>query len=153
YRTTMGGTNGYVTADGRYFIAGDLFEVASRRNLTEDVRKVSRLEMLTKIQDSDTILFAPPKPQFVVTVFTDVECGYCRKLHSEVAKFNELGIGFRYVAYPRSGPGSESWHTMEAVWCSRDRKDAITRAKRGEKIEQVAGCASNPIAAQYALGR
>ena len=149
----MGGAHGYVSADGRYFMVGDMFEVATRRNLSEDVRKSTRLSALAELSAGDSILFSPPKAAHTITVFTDVECGYCRKLHSEVAQYNAKGIALRYVAYPRDGRGSESWATMEAVWCSKDRRDALTRAKRGEKIEKPAECGATPVAKHYALGQ
>jgi thiol:disulfide interchange protein DsbC len=85
-----------------------------------------------------------------ITVFTDVECGYCRKLHSEIAQLNDRGVQVRYLAYPRAGPGTDDWAKMEAVWCSTDRKKAITDAKAGKAIK-AAQC-STPIAKQYKLG-
>lgn len=151
YSTTLDGTAGYVTADGRYFIAGDMYDVKTRRNLSEENRRTARAQIVGRITPEDAIVFAPEHPRRVITVFTDVDCGFCRKLHSDIAKYNALGIGVRYVAYPRSGPNTESWAAMEAVWCASDRRDALTRAKRGEKI-QPASCAS-PIAEQYELGQ
>jgi thiol:disulfide interchange protein DsbC len=84
-------------------------------------------------------------------VFTDVNCVHCRRLHSEIAELNRLGIRVRYLMYPRGGPGTEAWKQAEAVWCSADRRDALTRAKRGEEIE--AKRCETPVAAQYQLGR
>jgi thiol:disulfide interchange protein DsbC len=152
YRTTLDGASGYVTADGRYFIFGDMFDVKNRRNLSEDLRKQQRLQSLQEIDDGSTIVFAPAKPRHTVTVFTDVDCPYCRKLHQEIAQYNEHGIAVRYVAFPRSGPGSESWQAMAAVWCAKDRRDALTRAKNGEKLALPASCEAKDIAQHYALG-
>lgn len=152
YRVTLDGASGYVTADGRYFIVGDMFDVKNRRNLSEDLRRQERLQSLQEIDAASAIVFAPAKPRHTITVFTDVDCGYCRKLHSEIAQYNERGIAVRYVAFPRSGPGSDSWKTMEAVWCSKDRRAALTRAKQGEKIPAPASCETKDIARHYALG-
>jgi thiol:disulfide interchange protein DsbC len=152
YRVKLDGASGYVTADGRYFILGDMYDVKDRRNLTEDVRRQERLQALRSVDAGSAIVFAPAKPQHTITVFTDVDCGYCRKLHSEIAQYNERGIAVRYLAFPRSGPDTESWKTMEAVWCSKDRRDALTRAKRGEKIEAPASCETKAVARDYALG-
>jgi thiol:disulfide interchange protein DsbC len=79
-----------------------------------------------------------------------MDCGYCRQLHSEIAQYNKLGIRVRYAAFPRTGPGSPSWKKAEAVWCSKDRKDALTRAKLGQNVS-AAQCAT-PVAAEYELG-
>jgi thiol:disulfide interchange protein DsbC len=81
-----------------------------------------------------------------------VECGYCRKLHSEIAQLNKLGVRVRYMAYPRSGPGTDDWKKMESVWCAKDRKDAITRAKQGEPVKAAANCGATPVGKQFELG-
>lgn len=141
---------GYVTADGRYYFDGDIFEFDSRRNLTEARRQSERVAMLANVPDSQAIVFSPPNPKYTLTVFTDVDCQYCRKLHSEIAEINRQGIKIRYLLYPRAGPGSDSWRKAEAVWCSTNRADALTRAKRGEEIKSAA-CAT-PVANQYKLG-
>lgn len=153
FRASLGGMDGYVTADGRYFVAGDLFELGSRQNLTERAREQSRRATLASIVPADTIVFAPASPKHRVTVFTDVDCGYCRKFHQGIAAYNDLGIAVRYVAYPRTGPGSDSWKKMEAVWCAKDPRGALTRAKRDEPIEQAPDCATTAVAADYALGQ
>ena len=84
-------------------------------------------------------------------MLTDVNCAYCRKLHGEIAQYNERGIAVRYAAFPRSGPDTDSWNTMAAVWCSKDRRDALTRAKLGEKVAAPA-CGDRAVAEHYALG-
>ena len=91
--------------------------------------------MLNSVPESQMVVFSPKDPKYTVTVFTDIDCGYCRKLHSEMAKYNELGIRVRYLFYPRTGPNTESWSKAVAVWCSPNRNEALTRAKRGEDIK------------------
>jgi thiol:disulfide interchange protein DsbC len=152
YEVRSGAEVGYVSTDGRFYVDGDVFDMGTRQNLTEDVRRKGRLELLARVRDEDAIIFAPKgAAQHTVTVFTDVDCVHCRRLHSEIAELNRLGIRVRYLMFPRGGPGSESWTTAEAVWCSADRRDALTRAKRGEKIK--AGRCDTPVAAQFELGR
>jgi thiol:disulfide interchange protein DsbC len=152
YEVRSGTEVGYVSTDGRFYIDGDVFDMGSKHNLTEEVRKKGRLALMARIQDADAIVFAPKgKAQHTVTVFTDVDCVHCRRMHSEIAELNRLGIRVRYLMFPRGGPGSESWDEAQSVWCAADRKDALTRAKRGEKLP--AGKCETPIAAQYQLGR
>ena len=150
YEVSMGGDVTYISADGRYLIAGDMYEIDSRTNLTENGRQKSRVQALAKLDEKDMIVFKPAKVRHTITVFTDVECGYCRKLHSEIAQLNDRGVQVRYLAYPRAGPGTDDWAKMEAVWCSIDRKKAITEAKAGKTVK-AAQC-STPIAKQYQLG-
>ena len=152
YEVTSGAEVGYVSTDGRFYLDGDVFDMDSKHNLTEDKRKQGRLALLAGVKDEDAIVFAPKgRVLHTVTVFTDVDCVHCRHMHQEIGELNRLGIRVRYMMFPRSGPDSESWRKAEAVWCSADRNDALTRAKRGEKI--AAGHCETPVAAQYELGR
>ncbi len=151
FEVVSGSDVGYVSADGRFYVDGDVFDMETRANLTEERRKVGRAALLKGIRDEDTIVFAPKGYKYTVSVFTDVDCGYCRKLHAEITELNRLGIKVRYLMYPRNGPGSEAWTKAEAVWCSANRNDALTRAKRGEVV--TAKACDAPVARQFELGR
>jgi thiol:disulfide interchange protein DsbC len=152
YEIRSGAEVGYVSTDGRFYVDGDVFDMNSRQNMTEPRRQEGRLELLARIDDADAIVFSPAgKAQQTLTVFTDVDCRYCRHMHQEIAEFNRLGFRVRYVLYPAGGPGSEAWKKAEAVWCSADRRDALTRAKRGEAVK--APKCETPIAAHHALGQ
>jgi thiol:disulfide interchange protein DsbC len=152
YEVAHGGEVLYLTGDGRYAITGDLYETDKGKNLTELRRTETRLVALKTVSDEEAIIFSPKTPRYTITVFTDVDCQYCRKLHSEIAEYNRLGVRVRYVFYPRSGPGTDSWRKAEVVWCSANRQDALTRAKQGG---EVAGkvCKETPVARTYALGQ
>jgi thiol:disulfide interchange protein DsbC len=152
YEVALGTSIAYISADGKFLINGDLYEVQSRTNLTEARRTDTRLKALANVSEDDMIVFTPAVPvKHTITVFTDVDCGYCRKLHSEITQLNQLGIRVRYMAFPRTGPGTESWAKAEAVWCAKDRKEAITRAKQGENVK-TAKCGTTPVAREYAMG-
>jgi thiol:disulfide interchange protein DsbC len=150
YEVVMGSDLAYVSADGAYLIAGDLYEIGTRTNLTEAGRQKSRVQALAKLDEREMIVFKPAKVKHTITVFTDVDCGYCRKLHSEIAQLTERGVQVRYLAYPRAGPGTDDWRKMEAVWCSMDRKKAITEAKAGRDVKSQQ--CSTPVAKQFKLG-
>jgi thiol:disulfide interchange protein DsbC len=150
YEVVMGADTAYVSADGKFLIAGDLYEIETRTNLTEAGRQKTRVEALAKLDERDMIVFKPTTVKHTITVFTDVDCGYCRKLHSEVKQLTDLGIKVRYLAYPRAGPNTEDWRKMEAVWCAKDRNNAITEAKAGREVKS-AQC-SAPVAKQFKLG-
>src|SRR5262249_19025812 len=146
YEISLGTSTAYISGDGKYLISGDLYEVDSKTNLTEARRTVVRGQAMAAIKESDTIVFGPAsKPKHTITVFMDVDCGYCRKLHSEIAELNKLGIRVRYTAYPRSGPGTSSWTKMETVWCSKDRREALTKAQLDQDIGN-AKCGATPVA-------
>ena len=153
YLTSIDGISGYVSADGRYFIVGDMLDLASHRNVTEESRQAARRSLLQHVEPNDAILFAPAKPKYTVIVFTDVDCPYCRKLHGELAQLQARGIAVRYMAFPRSGPNTKAWRTMAAVWCSSDRRDALTRATRGDAVSAKGSCSDAVIAKHYALGQ
>ena len=98
------------------------------------------------------LVFSPKDPKYTITVFTDIDCGYCRRLHSQIAEYNRLGIRVRYLFFPRSGPDTESWHKAEAVWCASNRNEALTRAKNGEDIKSPK-CPTDIIKRDYELGQ
>ncbi len=152
YEYTKGTDIAYVTADGKYAINGDLYDVAKDQNLSDARRRELRTNMLAAYPESQMLVFGPKDPKYTVTVFTDVDCAFCRKLHSQIAEYNRLGIRVRYLLYPRTGPNSEAWTKAEQVWCSSDRNDALTRAKLGQELK-VKPCADNPVARSYQLGQ
>lgn len=152
YEFTANGDVMYISADGRYLLDAQIMDIDKRVNVTEAKRAVERKKALAQLDEKQMIVFAPASYKYTLTVFTDVDCGYCQKLHSEMAQINKLGVRVRYLAYPRSGPGTESWHKMESVWCAKDRKDAMTRAKSGAAVTPQKNCGSTPIRAQYELG-
>ena len=141
----------YLTADGRYLLRGEIQDLSTGRNVTEARQTEMRSELMASLDESRMIVFSPENPAHTVTVFTDIDCGYCRKLHQEMQAMNDLGIKVRYVFYPRSGPGTASWAKAEAVWCSPDRNDALTRAKQGEQVT-AKPCGETPVAEQFRLG-
>ncbi len=153
YEFKQGADISYLTADGKYFIDGNIYDMDSRVNLTEQQRDEARARLINAIPPSDMLIFSPPHPRYTITVFTDVDCPYCRKLHSEIGEINALGIGVRYLFYPRTGPGTLSWHKADAVWCAADRNEALTRAKAGGPLDMTKTCGKTPVASEYALGQ
>ena len=153
YEFAQGADVSYLTADGKYFIDGNLYDMDSRANLTEEVRTRARIALINEVPESQMLIFSPPNPKYTISVFTDVDCGYCRKLHSEMAELNKLGVRVRYMFYPRTGPGTESWRKAEVVWCSANRNEALTRAKAGGQLDMTKTCGATPVAREYALGQ
>jgi thiol:disulfide interchange protein DsbC len=153
YQFAQGAEVSYLTADGRFFLDGNLYDMDSRQNLTEALRTHARLAMINAIPESEMLIFGPKNPKYTITVFTDVDCAYCRKLHSEMAELNRLGVRVRYMFYPRTGPNTESWKKAEVVWCSPDRNDALTRAKAGAQLDMNKTCGATPVAREFALGQ
>ena len=153
YEFMQGADISYLTADGKYFIDGNVYDMKSRDNLTEALRAHARVALINAVPESEMVIFSPANPKYTVTVFTDLDCAYCRKLHSEIAELNRLGIRVRYVFFPRSGPGTESWKKAEVVWCSPNRNDALTRAKAGAALDMNRTCSPTPVKREYELGQ
>jgi thiol:disulfide interchange protein DsbC len=141
----------YVTNDGRYLLQGSLIDLQTRQDISEERRKSFRLEALNEFGEQNMIVFPAKNPRHTITVFTDVDCTYCRKLHKEINRYNDLGITVRYLLYPRSGANTPSYHKAVTVWCNENRQDALTRAKAGEELERR-DC-PNPILALMDLGQ
>jgi thiol:disulfide interchange protein DsbC len=154
YEVTMGGLIAYVSSDGKYLVSGNVYDLETQMNLTATRRNAARAKALAAASEDQMIVFSPASPKMTVTVFTDVDCGYCRRFHSQIADINKAGVRVRYLMYPRTGPGTESWRKAEAVWCAKDRRDALTRAKRGETVVAGKSCtkAADDVKAQYQLG-
>lgn len=151
YEITRGSEVSYTSADGRYVILGDMYDIDQDANISETRRRGIRARMLESVPEAEMLVFSPKDPKFTITVFTDIDCGYCRKLHSQIAEYNRLGIRVRYMFFPRSGPDTESWFKAESVWCAPNRNDALTRAKKDEAINS-AKCPAGVVARDYELG-
>jgi thiol:disulfide interchange protein DsbC len=151
YEVTRGSEISYLSGDGRYAIVGDMIDLDSDANISENRRRGIRARMIEVIPESEMLVFSPKEPKYTITVFTDIDCGYCRRLHSQIAEYNRLGIRVRYMFFPRSGPDTDSWHKAEAVWCASNRNEALTKAKNGEKIDSPK-CPTDIIKRDYELG-
>ncbi|MGY1425730.1 thioredoxin fold domain-containing protein [Lysobacter sp. A289] len=151
----VGGQVIYVSDDGRYlFLAGAggaLLDTRTQENLSEGTLGSMRTKLLATIPAGERIVFAPPNPKHTVTVFTDVECGYCRKMHSQIKEYNDQGIAVEYLAFPRMGIGSEDFEKMVSVWCAADRKVALTTAKTTGGVAEK-DC-KNTVTMQYNIGQ
>ena len=140
--------------DSRYMLQGELIEINGDKivNVTEQGAAGERKAALAAVPMKDMIVFpAQGKTKGIAYVFTDIDCGYCRKIHAEVPAMNQMGIEIRYLAFPRAGYPSPTSKGMDAIWCSANPNDAMTKAKQGVPIPS-ASCA-NPIKAQYELGQ
>ena len=151
YEVIFGSEIFYVSADGRYVIQGALLDLDTNENMTESTRIALRQTAMNKLNESEMIVFSPDKPRHTLTVFTDIDCGYCRKLHSEMDQLNGYGIKVRYMMFPRSGPNTPSFQKAVNVWCAKDQLTSMTKAKAGESVPQ-ANC-DNPIAEQFNTGQ
>lgn len=152
YTVHKGSVVAYVSEDGRYLLQGDLIDLDQQLNLTELTRTETRRTLMSTIDNDQTILFSPVDPKYRVTIFTDVDCTYCRKLHSQIDEYLAAGIAIRYMLYPRNGPASTSWATSERVWCARDRNRALTSAKLDSDFE-TQKCDASAVSQQYMLGQ
>jgi len=143
YEVVYGAQILYMSSNGQYVIQGDLIDLDKRENITESTRKVQRAKLLNDIQDDTTIIFTPKKVKHTITVFTDIDCGYCRKLHKEIQDYLDAGIKVRYLAYPRSGVNTDSYYKVVTVWCSGDKNNAMTESKAGVKLPRKS--CDNPV--------
>ncbi len=142
----------YISADGRYLLQGDLIDLDSQVNLSELGRTNARRELMSTVADDHVIKFSPADIKYSVSVFTDVECTYCRRLHAQIDEYMAHGIEVRYLLYPRNGPTSRAWGTAEEVLCATDRPTALTMAKLDREFE-TSKCDSTIVQDNYAIGR
>ncbi len=143
YEISVGANVFYVSDDGKYLIEGHLIDIAARKDLTEGKLSESHVKAINKLGVDKMIVFKPKTSKYTVTIFTDIDCGYCRKLHSEIDSYLAEGITIQYIFFPRSGKDTDSYKKAVSVWCADDRKAALTAAKKGEAVKPKT-CA-NPV--------
>jgi thiol:disulfide interchange protein DsbC len=144
----------YVSQDGNFFIYGDMYQINSNRiiNITNEETKSRRVDLLSSIPSNELIIFKSKNEISAITVFTDVDCGYCRKLHSQISEYNKVGITVKYAAFPRSGIGTQTFTRMVGAWCADDPKKVITDLKNDKKLN-LDFCDDQPIAKHYVIGQ
>ena len=144
----------YVTQDGSFFIYGDIYKINinSISNITEKSVAERRKLILQNIPSEELISFKSSNEQFSVIVFTDVDCGYCRKLHNQIDEYNSLGISINYAAFPRSGIGTSAFTKMVGAWCSDNPKDSMTKLKNNSPLD-ISFCENQPVSKQYIIGK
>lgn len=155
FELTHGAAISYVSSDAKYIFSGDLYRVADNGdfpNLSAPRRQELRAKLVNDVPESEMVIFGPKDAKYTITVFTDVDCPWCRRLHSEMADYNKAGIRVRYLAWPRTGPATESWSRAQGVWCSANRVDMFNRATKGEAVKP-ASCAQDPVKRHYELGQ
>ncbi len=150
FEVTAGSSILYISEDGKYLLQGHLIDIEARKDLTDIKLATIRKQAIEALGEDQTITFKAKNAKYKVSVFTDIDCGYCRKLHSELDQYLAEGITIQYLFFPRAGKGSDSYHKAVTVWCSDDRQSALTAAKKGEKMEQK-NC-ENPVDEHMQLG-
>jgi thiol:disulfide interchange protein DsbC len=150
YEVIVGTNIFYVSDDGKYLLQGRLVDVAARKDLTEEKLSGTRKQAIEKIGQENMIVFKPKIGKYTVTVFTDIDCGYCRKLHSEIDQYLAQGITIQYLFFPRAGKDSDSYNKAVSVWCADDRNAALTAAKKDQKVPSKT--CDNPVDEHMQLG-
>ena len=142
----------YTDISGEFLFAGDMFRSGPEGliNLSSQTRQARTVEKIAAIPAEEMIIFEPDESRAAITVFTDVDCQYCRALHRDMEKLLDLGIEIRYIAYPRGGAQAGSFQKMISVWCSDDRHKTLTQAKNGQNLPERE--CDNPVLEHYALG-
>jgi thiol:disulfide interchange protein DsbC len=151
YEVMLGPQIIYVSEDGKYLLTGKLYDIDEKKDLSSPKIAQAKVKYLESISEDDMVIFAPEDYKHTITVFTDIDCGYCRKLHAEIEDYNDLGIRVRYMMFPRAGVGSESFEKAVSVLCADDRNKAMTRSKAGKDIPEKT--CDNPVNDHYEMGK
>tara|TARA_B100000809_G_scaffold54405_2_gene50022 strand:+ start:901 stop:1668 length:768 start_codon:yes stop_codon:yes gene_type:complete len=152
YAVHIGSQVFYISDDGKFLLSGDIYSTQTSENITDNERKIARIEFLNELDSSSMIIFSPIEYQHSVTIFTDIDCGYCRKFHQQIDAVMNEGIQVRYIFFPRSGPDTESWYKAQKVWCNANQLQAITLAKQGKSLNSQK-CSNDPVQQHYDMGR
>lgn len=152
YTVRKGAIIAYISGDGRYLLQGDLIDLTNQTNLSEKDRNSARAKMMSGVTDEEVITFTPDEVRHTISVFTDIDCTFCRRLHSQMDEYMDEGIEIRYFLYPRNGPTSESWVKAQEVWCADNRNEALTLAKL-EKPFESHECDASIVSSHYSIGQ
>jgi len=152
YEMVSGGTILYVDATGKYLLEGDLIDLQNRVSLTEQKLGKLHIGMISSMPESEMLVYQPEEPTGrSITVFTDISCGYCRRLHAEIDTLLDAGVAVRYLMFPRAGLNTPASAALESVWCSDNPQLAMTTAKQGGQVEPKS--CDNPIEEHVALAQ
>jgi thiol:disulfide interchange protein DsbC len=149
YEVIVGADIYYMDVSARYVINGDLIDLATRTNFTEEAKTFNRKEMIAALGEENMVVYTPKKVDHTITVVTDIDCPYCRRLHSEIDEYMENNVEVRYIFMPLKG--AKDLATTVSVWCAEDRNLALDIAKAGGDLE-VASC-DNPIQEHVKISR
>jgi thiol:disulfide interchange protein DsbC len=141
----------YVTGDGRYLFEGEIVDLERQANLTSPRLKEVTLLAIEQVGEENMLIFEPAeKTKHTLTVFTDIDSAYSRKLQQNIAEYTHRGIRIRYLFFPRAGVNSPSYAKAVTVWCADNRHKTITRAMSGEPLESIS--CPNPVDDHLQLG-
>jgi len=143
----------YLSADGRYLLHGELYDLSTGEpeNLTEKSLQGLRKQLINSVPENEFITFKAKNEKYKINIFTDIDCGYCRKLHSEIEDYLAEGITINYLFFPRAGLNSDAYKKAVSVWCADDKNEAMTIAKMGTGVLEKKTC-KNPVKEHMALG-
>ncbi|MCB1859262.1 MAG: DsbC family protein [Gammaproteobacteria bacterium] len=150
YEVVIGQKLVYATDDGKYLLQGNLIDLEQQENITQKRVSAIKAGVIQGLDETQMVIFGSPDAPYTVSVFTDIDCGYCRQFHSEIASYLDKGIRVRYLFFPRAGVDSDSYRKAVSVWCADDRRQAMTLAKQGRDIESR-DC-PNPVKVDMGLG-
>ncbi len=143
YEVTYGPQIFYISEDGRYLMKGNLLDIDQMKNITAERHAELTRDVIASVDEDQMIVFPAKNEKHRVTVFTDIDCGYCRKLHNEMEQLNAKGISVQYMFFPRSGPNTPSYFKAQSVWCAKNQQQALTDSKNGKEVEEKR--CDNPI--------
>ena len=152
YAVSIGSEVIYVSKDGKFLIRGEIYDLQNSVNVTEEKRVLGRLDVMQSLDEQTMIIYEPEKTKHTITIFTDIDCGYCRKLHSEITNYLENGIQVNYLAYPREGLESDTYQKMKTAWCSKDPQVSLTTLKLGKTIKSD-DCTKKIVSKHYNLAK
>lgn len=151
YEVVIGTSLYYATDDGRYLLDGTLLDLHSGRNISEIKKSGLRMGVINDLGEDQMIIFAAAKAKHTITVFTDLDCPYCRLMHSKIKEYNDAGITVRYLLYPRDVVGSASYKKAVSVWCSKEREQVFTAVNAGKPVASLS--CDNPVESTMKLGK
>jgi thiol:disulfide interchange protein DsbC len=105
----------YTDAQGEYLFEGNIIEAKSRRDLSGERRKVLFAIDFDKLPLELAVKKVKGNGKRKLAIFTDPNCGFCRKLEKELSRVSDVTLYF--FMYPIF-PGSDE--IVRNVLCSKN---------------------------------
>ncbi len=126
----------YSDNSGNYIFQGALIDTRNRVNLTE-----ARVEQLTAIDFKDlpfkdSFKLVKGKGTRQMAVFEDPNCSYCKRLHRELAKVDDITVHVFLIPVL----GEDSVDKTQRIWCAKDKAKTYTGWMLNNQPPEAGSC-------------
>lgn len=150
YEVVLDGEIVYTDEKVEYFFGGSIYDIRTLppRNLTEEGTNRAVVQLLNGSRDL-AIRRVKGNGKRTLYTFEDPNCGYCKQLHKELAKVDDVTI-YTFLLPILS---QDSIDKSRAVWCAKDRAKAWDDLMLKAALPEGGNACNTPIEKNLQLMR